>query len=402
MKIGIVSNLYPPMARGGAEQIARRVAHELYRRGHDVFVISTTPYTGLRSLVGRVTERTVEAVYRYYPWNIYHLLNGHKYPFVVRAIWHLIDLWCPFPANAVRSVLRDEKPDVLLTHNLKGMGLQVAAEIRRMGIPSVHTLHDVQLSVPSGLLMFGAEQTWINRSVLRRWYETVVQVVVGSPRIVISPSKFLADFYWERGFFPQSRVEVISNPAPRIEPPPRVPPADGSPLRLLFAGQLEEHKGILLLLRALNASDIPFELHIAGEGSLADVVEGWAKRDRRITYHGFVSLEHLMRLLAVVDAALVPSLCYENSPTVIYEAFQAGVPVIASRIGGVGELVSDGVNGYLVTPGDERELVEAIRTFAVKRRDFFSRQGEIRAMMREHSLERYVDRLEQLIEAARG
>lgn len=397
MKIGVVSNLYPPSARGGAERIAQRVAYKLYKRGHDVFVVSTLPFDGPRSLFARVTERAVEAVYRFYPANIYHLLNGHRYPFPVRLLWHLIDLWNPSPALTIRRVLQDEKPDVILTHNLKGMGLQVAREIQRAGVPWIHTLHDVQLSVPSGLLLWQHEGDWLNRSFARRWYERAVQHVIDSPPVVISPSQFLADFYRSRGFFPQSRVEVTPNPAPQILSPARVAPVPGAPVRLLFAGQLEEHKGIRLLLRALNASDIPFELHIAGEGALTSEIEAWAQRDRRVTYHGFISLEYLVELLAASDAAVVPSLCYENSPTVIYEAFQVGVPVIASRIGGVGELVRHGENGYLVTPGDERELIDAVRLLAQERQAFFDKQKDIRHSMEPHFLPHYVDHLESII-----
>src|SRR3989338_4620052 len=61
MKIGIVSNLYPPEARGGAELVAQRVADALYQRGHEVFVLTTQPFDGIRSLFPRIRERTLEA-----------------------------------------------------------------------------------------------------------------------------------------------------------------------------------------------------------------------------------------------------------------------------------------------------------------------------------------------------
>src|SRR3989338_6708462 len=155
MKIAIVSNLYPPFARGGAEQIARRVAQELHVRGHEVFVLSTKPYDGWRSFYAQVSERNPEEVYRFFPRNLYHVLNDYRHTFPVRALWHLIDLWSPFPAIELARLLDEEKPDVVITHNLKGLGLQVARAIRRAKIRHVHTLHDVQLSIPSGLLLYG-------------------------------------------------------------------------------------------------------------------------------------------------------------------------------------------------------------------------------------------------------
>ena len=80
MNIGIVSNLYPPIARGGAELVARRIAHELHVRGHQLFVFSTRPYSGPKSTVAQVSERSVEAIYRLFPINIYHTLSDFKYP----------------------------------------------------------------------------------------------------------------------------------------------------------------------------------------------------------------------------------------------------------------------------------------------------------------------------------
>ncbi len=399
MNIGVITNLYPPMARGGAELVAQRIVQELHLRGHKVFVISTKPYDGLSSLAPAVTDQSIEKVYRFYPFNLYHQLNDHRYPFAMRALWHLTDLWSPHAARAVGSILEKEQPDVVLTHNLKGIGLGVAAEIRRRGIRHVHTIHDVQLSVPSGLLLLGEEDSFLNRSVFRKWYERRVQQMIGSPDVVVSPSQFLASFYRQRHFFPKSRVEVLANPAPNLTPQERTEHAPG-PVRLLYAGQLATHKGVLFLLRALNTLDIPFQLHIAGEGKLTPEVTAWAQRDQRVMYHGFCSLSNLTKLFAISDAVVVPSLCYENSPTVIYESFRAGVPVVAADIGGVGELVRDGDNGYLFRPGDEEGLRSAVRRIATEEHDFRSHADRIRASMEQHALATYVETLEGFMQNA--
>ncbi|OGL95867.1 hypothetical protein A2348_00450 [Candidatus Uhrbacteria bacterium RIFOXYB12_FULL_58_10] len=393
VKIGIISNLYPPVARGGAEQIAHRVAHELHVRGHEVFVISTQKEW---SLIPRITESHVERIYRFRPYNVYHPLNDYRHSFLVRGAWHLIDMYGKHPARAVGAVLDQERPDVVVTHNLKGIGMQSVAAIRARRIRHVHTLHDVQLAIPSGLLIYGEEQQPMNASRIQQWYETSMKRLVGSPDVVVSPSKFLADFYAARGFFPHSRTEVIPNPAPSIQAPVRGTRRPG-PLRLLFAGQLETHKGIKFLLESLNALPMPFELHIAGEGTLTTYVEEWARRDARVIYHGFCSLGNLVRLFSICDAVIVPSLCYENSPTVIYEAFQAGVPVVATNIGGVGELVHDRVNGYLFAPGDRAQLIDAFYRLEKDVDGFWQRAEEIRASVGGRSLSEYVAKLETLM-----
>ena len=396
MKIGIVTNLYRPYSRGGAEIIARRVAQELIARGHDVFVVTTMPFEGRSSLHLEQTETHVERLYRFYPLNFYHLLYDSGKPFFLKAFWHLIDMWNPQPAICLRRVLKQEQPDVVLTHNMKGFGLQSLKVMRELGVPHIHTLHDVQLSVPSGLILSGKEESWINRSWLRRWYERQVQRILRSPKVIISPSKFLLDFYHSRGFFQKSDVRTIPNPAPDIKLRQRTSRGDGK-IRLFFAGQLEKHKGLMQLLQAVSEMDDSIELHIAGEGSLADYIADRSQRDKRIVHHGFVSFEHLVKLLDMCDATVVPSLCYENSPTVIYESLQAGVPVIASNIGGVGELVRDGENGFLIEPGNVEELKQAIIKLKDRLEEFQANATELRHQMKQFSLAKYVDKLEELM-----
>ncbi|MCR4314010.1 MAG: glycosyltransferase family 4 protein [Candidatus Uhrbacteria bacterium] len=396
MKIGIVSNLYPPDARGGAELVASRIADALYERGHDVFVLTTQPFEGLRSLFPRIRERTLEAVYRFFPLNVYYLKQDGAIPFPIRALWHVIDLFSYCGRCAIRTVIRDEDPDVIITHNLKGIGVSIAREIQRQGVPHIHTLHDVQLSVPSGLLMVGQEQRWLNRSFLRRLYERGVRREMGQPNLVLSPSKFLADFYRERGLFTDTRVEILENPMPLNQPRSRGL-RTAQKTQFLYVGQLEEHKGLRELLRAIESLGEDAELHIAGEGSLSEFVATRAELDSRVSFHGFVSLDHLIKLLRRTDAVIVPSICYENSPTVIYEAYLVGVPVIASRIGGIPELVMEGETGLLVRPGDERDLVRAMKEIHEGRDAWWAKGDAIRAQAQKYSIKHYVDQLEKYL-----
>ena len=394
MKIGIVSNLYPPMVRGGAELVAQRIADELYSRGHKVFVLSTKKYSGISSLFPQITERQIEDVYRFYPLNLYHLTEGNK-PFLVRALWHLIDLFSPLPAKAMKLVIEKEKPDIIITHNLKGIGLKISKTIQKKKIFHIHTLHDVQLSVPSGLLMYGNEKTWLNESLFRTWYERTIEKVFGLPNVFISPSRFLAQFYKERGMFKKVDVKVIPNPvslkiqAMRKE---RIP----GPVRLVFVGQLEMHKGITLLLEAMNDFGDEVELYIAGTGSLEEYVNEWCRRDSRIHRHGFVSMGNLNKLLAFSDVMVLPSICYENSPTIIYESFCVGVPVLAASIGGIPELVKDGENGWLFEPGNKKNLVRKIQDLIDNKEKYWDWTEKIQKEAEKHSVKKYVDELEKL------
>src|SRR3990167_6238817 len=159
MRFLIVSNLYPPNARGGAEQVAWRTANELYRRGHQVSVLSTVPYQNFSSFFPRLTNRFLENIYTVTPPNVYYVRNDFKHYFATRLLWHLVDIFSPLPPRYLDWVVDLEKPDVIITHNLKGLGLQTVRAIRRKKIFHLHTLHDVQLSVPSGLLIKGKEKS---------------------------------------------------------------------------------------------------------------------------------------------------------------------------------------------------------------------------------------------------
>lgn len=396
MRILVVTNLYPPIARGGAEQVVARTVAELFVHGHKVNVLSTCPFSGVASLRARTTERDVETVYRFFPLNVYYQLRDHAHWFPLRLLWHVWDMVNPHAAHVMRTVLAQVEPDVVITHNLKGLGLSVVREIRRAGIAHVHVVHDVQLSIPSGLLIKGKERAFPNLPPLRTLYEAAVKWLIGSPNVVISPSRFLADFYQQRGFFKKSEVRVLPNPAPDSPARGRTTRNPG-PVRLLYVGQLEDHKGIRFLLRTLERFHRPFELYIAGEGSLLPFVKRWAAQDTRIRYQGFISYEHLVKLFALSDAVIVPSLCYENSPTVIYEGMRSGVPVIAANIGGVGELVKDGETGFLFEAGNTNALLASLEQFTNDLDGWRARDDQIRAAIAPYALVSYVDALEQVL-----
>lgn len=397
MRIGIISNLYPPHERGGAELIARRVADEFAHRGHEVSVLTTQPYSGWESLLLRLQEKHIERIYRFHPMNLFGIENIGKKPFLWRLLWHAIDALSPGVSSIIHRWILEEQPDVIFTHNLKGIGLSIGRVIQETGIQHIHTLHDVQLTVPSGLLMWKQEQSFLNRSFLRRWYESLSKWAIGKPSVVISPSKFLLDLHVSRGFFLETKTCVLPNPAPPVLVPHRLSERSG-PLRFLFAGQLEEHKGILFLLHVLNTLEVPFELHIAGDGSLRTEIEERCMHDARLIFHGFVALDPMLKLIAAVDAVIVPSLCYENSPTIIYESFAVGTPVIASRLGGIPELIVEGENGCTFEPGNEQSFLEALSHITDDPNVCWIQAAHIRALAEKHALNTYVDELEKMIQ----
>jgi glycosyltransferase involved in cell wall biosynthesis len=137
-------------------------------------------------------------------------------------------------------------------------------------------------------------------------------------------------------------------------------------LRMAYLGQIAPHKGIDVVIQALrHLPRAPLRLRIYGDlqanAGYADELKSMSKGDSRITFEGAYRHEHVYDLLAAVDAVVVPSIWYENSPFVIQEAQAARVPVIGSRLGGIPELVIDGHDGLLFEPGDARDLAKQLR-----------------------------------------
>jgi glycosyltransferase involved in cell wall biosynthesis len=407
MKICLISNLYPPISRGGAEKVAEVVARGLREAGHEVFVISTKPWAGWKSLKPAAVEENGIKVYRFYPANLFYYLNDYKHHALWRMKWHFWDMFNCQSARAVKNILQKEKPELVMTHNLKGIGYLIPRAIKKLGIKHIHTLHDVQLSVPSGLIIKGQENNWSQRTWLRKIYEAICRRLFGSPDVVVSPSKWLLDFYSEKGFFKNSKKIVLPNPVglnvivrseatkqsheQEIATLPTVARNDG--LSLLYLGQIEEHKGILFLVDTLKKIDIDFKLHVAGDGSKMEELKKAVGEDARFIIHGKLSGEEVVKVFDQIDLTVVPSLCYENSPTVIYESLSAGVPVLAAKIGGVAELVRDGENGFTFEAGDVEDLTRTIKSISAHRGELQKMRQAAQKSVEDFKIENYIEKL---------
>lgn len=390
MKIGIITNLYPPHSRGGAENIIVRTVGQLLALGHDVFVITSQPKR-LGSEV--IPDRSsTERVYRFYPPNIYFTLDDYKWPKAIRLFWHIFDTFGWGSAKRVKQILRDERPDIVITHNLKGIGLNIPRVIQAGHIPHIHVLHDLQLLYPSGLLITGQEsRPWLLRPVYK-FYQFLCRERLGRPDVILSPSEYLRSAYLAANFFTGMDFRVLRNPPPAYSVPRPLQRPPG-PLRLFFVGQLAEHKGIEFLLKAYATMTQDRRLLIVGDGPLRPIVEKAAEQDKTIRYLGFMPSGELSKFFSVVDAVVVPSLCYENSPTVIYEALNAGLPVVASRIGGVGELIQEGVSGFLFRAGDRADFFRAINELDIHKEQLIANGEKIRATVADFALDKYADEL---------
>lgn len=357
MKVCIINNIYPPYDRGGAEQVVVSAVEGLRAAGHEVVIITSSPKGD------EFCDDAGVKIYRTKPKNIFFYTDAHNYNIFMRFVWHIIDIFNRSTAKWVKEILETEKPDVVHTHNLMGLSFLIPNVIRKLGLKHIHTVHDVQLVEPSGMLLKAKEHSFRYNGPHTKIYTSIMKRLMGSPEVVISPSLFLKEFYNSRGFFSSSRFEIVRNPVTfEIQNIERI--HSGKPFRFLYLGQIEHHKGILMLLesfaRATENENIECELHIVGDGSLFSAVKSVSSHHTNIIVHGRKDREELPKLFEEMDMTIVPSLCYENSPTVIFESFAFGLPVLASESEGIAELIEEGVNGVAFKAGSGQNLEEKI------------------------------------------
>ena len=164
-------------------------------------------------------------------------------------------------------------------------------------------------------------------------------------------------------------------------------PGDGRGNFALYVGRLSEEKGVRTLLAACQDPSLQLQVCIAGDGPLRSEVQSAASQlHSRLQYLGPKSAVEIANLMRAAKVLIVPSQWYEGFPMVMAEALCAGLPVIASRIGGLPEIITEGECGYLATPGDPHDLVSVVNRFA-KLPD--SQHAALRAAARHRYLTRY-------------
>ena len=141
--------------------------------------------------------------------------------------------------------------------------------------------------------------------------------------------------------------------------PPRI---SHTPIRVIYVGRLVKIKGVEYLLKAIRELGESATLKIVGDGIDRTPLEALAE-GLPISFDGELPFEAVKNALAWSDLLVLPSLT-ENLPNVILEAMSMGLPVVATRVGGIPEIVKDGETGFLVAPGDHEAIVRAIRSLA--------------------------------------
>lgn len=287
-------------------------------------------------------------------------------------------LWSAPAARAMERLLAAFRPDVAHLHApSRYLTPSILRPLERAGVPIVHTLHDFKPWCTNRLLYShgrvcercrggahwhavaeGCVQDSRARSVVGA-AEAYLHDALRAYRAVrrwIAPSAFVRDKALAFGVDPAA-LRVLGH---GVEPPaaPGAPPA-GTPGRfVLFAGRLAPEKGVRAL-PAIAARIAPVPLLVAGDGPLASWLDAHAGANlRRVGHVGDAELAALRARAAVFVA---PSLFVEHYGYSVAEALLDAIPVVASRIGALPELVEHEVTGLLAAPGDDDALAALVR-----------------------------------------
>ncbi|MFM1873507.1 MAG: hypothetical protein RL398_2929 [Planctomycetota bacterium] len=393
MRILQVVHQFFPDCHSGTEQYCLAHAREAMRRGDDVTVLSLHWDHDRDWPPVRLFEQPYEGV-RVLRLNHWRRLNPND---VLRDYENLhLEGW-------FRRVLEEVRPDVVHFFHLRQLGANLIGVAKRCGVRTVVNLMDFWFLCPRFTLQradgtlcegppdggrgcIGCAYPELAHTEPMAGPATVTDdpparlraLLDRKPRLlralaeadaVVAPSRFLAEMFVNNGF-PAGRIAVIPyglQPG-RIEPIPTERPR--RPLRFGFCGVLSPWKAPHLAIEALRGSTLDATLTVHGrldEPMFADYIAGLrrsADDDARIRFADAYAAEEAPAVFAAMDALVVPSVWYENTPFVALEAFAAGVPVIASDLGGLTEVVQHERNGLLFHAGDAASLRAAMARLA--------------------------------------
>ncbi len=350
MKILIISNMFPPHIMGGAEMAAHSLAVWLAAQGHRIHVLTSAHERNLTGLQNLSENLSVE---RHYFPSVYQIYRASERNPLMKIVWHAHDHYHLASERITAGVIERFQPDLINTHSLQGIGYNLLRSVAKSGVPCVQTLHDFAfLCINVNRFKHGREcdrhhlPCQFSTQLKRAYLEKIERLAFWSPsQALLGP---------HRPYLP-THAEAIAIPLPlRFEQPALQKRSASGPIRLLYVGQVTPWKGVDFLLEVVKQlpSQIPFQLEIIGGGSdltpLMEKYQGYP----RIHFLGKLPPEKIGAHMSRADLLLTPSLWFENAPLVISQAIQIGLPVFASRIGGLPELVEDGISGRLLTAGD--------------------------------------------------
>ena len=380
LKILLVSHYFLPRHVAGTEVYTYRLGKALRERGHEVHVLAGEDNPGFRK-PGTWGEEV---------WGlpVTFMTSGR------RSWWEQFkqswkDGQRPNLEPLFEQVLDNFRPDIIHIQHLATLSASFIYFAKKRGIPVVVMLNDywflcqrIQLVTSDGYRCSGFEanrctkclltpypfpMNWLGKSLVKKASEKRFQVLGEALReadLIIAPSLYLKQVYENHGFEGRKIIHCdYGFPLPdKVEPL-----TPGKPLKVGFIGSLVPHKGVHVLIEAINQLEGKAHLTIYGATNSNPKYFTCLKSMNleHVTMAGVSDPQHPYPAISEQDVIVVPSLWEENSPLVIHEAQAVGRPVVAFAVGGIPELIRDGVDGILVPPDDVTALADVLNNLAV-------------------------------------
>lgn len=395
MKILFITNGFPPNSYGGVQVYTRRLAIELAKH-HKVSVfcreadLSRDDYS-----VRNYTDNNVKVSAVNYNFGDLEDFAGTYFIEPMREVFSSF-----LEENGV--------PDIVHVHHLGGIGYAVLEELDKRQIPIVLTLHDFSLTCPRGqrirddysiceglkieqCLECLKPQCKGDRGNLWKLYRYLFRKKVGrnllndfwtsSERVanlawlILAPSEFHAQELIKDGF-PSAKIRVMPYGYEKEKFSAIKRDKIGLARNFGYLGSLIPSKGVHVLIEAFNAlvkefPDLPLKLHLYGPApsyhgkSDYPLILRQLAGDRAVFFHGAYPQEQLAEILATLDAVVVPSVWWETHGMVVREAKLAGLPVVISDIGALGEGLRDGIEVLKAKAGNPKSLRDKMRILAI-------------------------------------
>lgn len=267
------------------------------------------------------------------------------------------------------------KPDIVHVHNFfPVLTPSIYDACQELGAPVVQTLHNYRIICPGALLMHSGKVC--EQCVKGSAYQAVLYGCYRNSRLGSLAVARMIEYHrkrrtWQKKVgrfvaltdFAKEKFVAAGLPAEKISVKPNFYNDEGGGARdkgkregALFVGRLSNEKGIMTLLEAWQKINI--SLRIAGDGPLMN--KAHQRETGKITLLGSITSEKISREMASSHFLIMPSEWYETFGLVIIEAFAHGLPVIASRLGAMAEIVEDGVTGLHFEAGNSDDLVEKV------------------------------------------
>jgi len=358
MRILFLSHLYPPYYIGGHEIHCKDVADGLSQKGHEVFVL-TSKY----GVYNEILENRVLRVLYFYSIG---KTTGfrRRYSEIKVAVLGRLNYFI------TRQIIRQINPDIVYAEEISNISMYPLKAIQNQGIPIVHHL---------GIHTFVdlTKECILRPNPIKNLYKRIIHGFNGIKNFdfnhIITLSEALKKQHIEVGF-PECNISVIP---PGIfselikDEFKKFTDFSKKEIKLLYVGRINQEKGVHISIEAVgylvkNLTTINVVLYIIGDGNekYIDKLQSLISKlkiKKNVRFCGKLPREKVMNEYSKYDILLVPSIWEEPFGIIIIEAMSQGLPVIATSVGGIPEIIKNGETGLLVPPNNPVKMTEAVK-----------------------------------------